>query len=839
MCGYYDTMLETRTIHTIKLSDLETGQTGVIVKVRGHGSFRKRITEMGFVKGKTIAVIKSAPMLDPVEYLIMGYKVALRRAEASMIEVSPAYVSGDTSVQLSVVRQDAITLSTDQQNRFYHAAVRTINVALVGNPNSGKTSLFNAASGSHQRVGNYSGVTVDVKTATIRHKGYTIRLSDLPGTYSLTEYSPEELYVRAHLTEKMPDVVINVVDATNLERNLFLTTSLIDMDLKVVMALNMYDELLRSDATLDYRSLGSMIGIPIVPTTARQGEGISQLLDKVIDVFEDNEPTVRHVHINYGSDIEHAIHILQKEIRRNADLMARYSARYLSLRLLEGDKAVQRTIGKCPNSGKILRIAGHAAAKMEAGYGENAETIIADARYGFIAGALSETMSGKEGSSRRKGRDIDALITNKWLGFPIFLALMLAMFQATFTLGGYPAGWIEDGISALSGYLSATLPESSFKELIIDGVISGVGGVIVFLPNILILFFFISLMEDTGYMARAAFIMDRMMHKIGLHGKSFIPLLMGFGCNVPAIMATRTLESRKDRLLTMLIIPFTSCSARLPVYVLLISAFFPDNSGLVLFAIYLMGVVVAVFSSLALKKIFFNKQEAPFVMELPPYRIPTFSSVTRHMWDKGLQYLRKMGTIILTASVVIWALGHYPLETDYSKDYEALKMQVEASAMPEGQKEEAVAAIEHEQSSEKQEKSYIGRIGKTIEPAIEPLGFDWRIGISLVTGFAAKEIVVSTMAVLANDDGSGAPLEQRLKEQSYTSGPKAGERVYTPLVAFTLMVFILLYFPCIAAVVAIGREAGWRWAVFTAVYTTSLAWIISFAVYRIGSLLGF
>ena len=535
-------------------------------------------------------------MLDPVEYLIMGYKVALRRAEASMIEVSPAYVSGDTSVQPSVVRQDAITLSTDQQNRFYHAAVRTINVALVGNPNSGKTSLFNAASGSHQRVGNYSGVTVDVKTATIRHKGYTIRLSDLPGTYSLTEYSPEELYVRAHLTEKMPDVVINVVDATNLERNLFLTTSLIDMDLKVVMALNMYDELLRSDATLDYRSLGSMIGIPIVPTTARQGEGISQLLDKVIDVFEDNEPTVRHVHINYGSDIEHAIHILQKEIRRNADLMARYSARYLSLRLLEGDKAVQRTIGKCPNSGKILRIAGHAAAKMEAGYGENAETIIADARYGFIAGALSETMSGKEGSSRRKGRDIDALITNKWLGFPIFLALMLAMFQATFTLGGYPAGWIEDGISALSGYLSATLPESSFKELIIDGVISGVGGVIVFLPNILILFFFISLMEDTGYMARAAFIMDRMMHKIGLHGKSFIPLLMGFGCNVPAIMATRTLESRKDRLLTMLIIPFTSCSARLPVYVLLISAFFPDNSGLVLFAIYLMGVVVAVFS---------------------------------------------------------------------------------------------------------------------------------------------------------------------------------------------------------------------------------------------------
>ena len=825
------------------MSDLQAGEWGIIVKVQGHGAFRKRITEMGFVRGQRIRVIKSAPMLDPVEYAIMGYQVALRRSEADLIEVTPcsegehpSAATGPAPVpQAEVFTPEDCSCQVKRPDHL-HEALRTIDVALVGNPNIGKTSLFNEASGSHQKTGNYSGVTVDVKTAVVHHKGYTIRLSDLPGTYSLTEYSSEEVFVRRHLTEKTPDVVINVVDATNLERNLYLTTALIDMDMRVVVALNMYDELLRSDRRFDYRALGSMIGIPFVPTTAREGRGIEELLDKVIEVFEGKEPTVRHIHIHYGQDVENAIRELQKVLRQDKDLMARYSPRDLSLRLLENEKTARESIGKSPQRELIEQTARTAAQRLESTYGENVETILADAKYGFIAGALSETLTFKDGPSR-KSRDPDALITNKWLGFPIFLAIMLAVFQATFYLGNYPMEWLEAGVSALGTWVGNVLPDGSLRSLLVDGVINGVGGVLVFLPNILILFFFIALMEDTGYMARAAFIMDRLMHRIGLHGKSFIPLLMGFGCNVPAVIATRTLESRKDRILTMLIIPFTSCSARLPVYVLLIGAFFPERSGLVLFALYLTGVVVAILSSLLLKKVFFRKEEAPFVMELPPYRIPTLVSVVRHMWDRGVQYLRKMGTVILLASVLIWALGHYPEKVDYAQDYDALREQVAARNIPEQEKERSLAHIDALQEAERQEKSYIGRIGKAVEPAIAPLGFDWQIGVSLVTGFAAKEIVVSTMAVLSSSDEDTQTLGERLKEQTYTSGPKAGQKVYTPLVAFTLMIFILLYFPCIATITAIGRESGsWRWALFTAVYTTCVAWVVSFVVYRIGLL---
>lgn len=831
----------------------------MIVKVQGHGAFRKRITEMGFVRGQRIRVIKSAPMLDPIEYAIMGYQVALRRSEADKIEVQPLGEelpretphpdtdAGDGSDRERPApgkpfwRRGTHKPPQDEPRErpghSFRQALRTIDVALVGNPNIGKTSLFNRISGSHQKTGNYSGVTVDVKTAVVHYKDYTIRLSDLPGTYSLTEYSPEEVFVRRHLTQQAPDVVINVVDAVNLERNLYLTTSLIDMDMRVVIALNMYDELLKSDRTFDYRALGSMIGIPFVPTTAREGIGIPALLDKVIEVFEGTDPTVRHVHVHYGQDVEDAIRQLQKLLRRDKDLVAQYSARGLSLRLLEGEKTAIEAVRNSPLRQEITRAARQEAQNLEETYGENTETIIADAKYGFIAGALSETMSRK-GGPIRKSHDPDALITDKWLGFPIFLAIMLAIFQATFYLGDYPMQWLEAGVQALGEWVGGAMTDGPLRSLLVDGVINGVGGVLVFLPNILILFFFIALMEDTGYMARAAFIMDRIMHRIGLHGKSFIPLLMGFGCNVPAILATRTLESRKDRLLTMLIIPFVSCSARLPVYVLLIGAFFPHHSGWVLFAIYFTGLAMAVVSSLLLKKVFFRREEAPFVMELPPYRIPTLTSVVRHMWDRGVQYLRKMGSVILAASVVIWALSNYPAQVDYSQDYPAMRQRIEQSSVlsPEG-KAAALERIEAMQQSERQEKSYIGQLGKMVEPAIAPLGFDWKIGVSLVTGFAAKEIVVSTMSVLSPAQAENQPLGERLKEQTYAYGPKAGQPVYSPLVAFTLMIFILLYFPCIAAVTAIGRESGsWRWALFIAVYTTGVAWLVSLGVYRIGLL---
>lgn len=812
--------MDEEKIVNCRLSELKTSQSGVITKVLGHGSFRKRITEMGFVRGKHVRVVRNAPLQDPVEYEIMGYRIALRRSEAELIEVTAdpeAIRKSQNRSSLPMIRED------ETANRFLHDAGKVVNVALVGNPNSGKTSLFNAASGSKEKVGNFSGVTVDVKTAVVKHGDYTLNLSDLPGTYSITEYTPEELYVRRHILEQKPDVVINVVDASNLERNLYLTTQLIDMNLKVVMALNMYDELEASGAKFDYEALGRMIGIPIIPTVALRRGGIGELFDTVVDVFEDNEPLVRHIHINYGDDLEGSIGKLQNLIWCNSDIVAHYSSRYLAVKLLEGDKQILSLLEDTPNFIEIKSLTERETARLEKFYHEKMETQIADARYAFITGALEETYSPgeRQNEAKKKADRIDRILTHKIWGFPIFIFLMWLMFQATFTLGQYPMDWIESGVTWFGAWVGDVMPDGSFKNLLVDGIISGVGGVVVFLPNILILFFFISLMEDTGYMARAAFMMDRSMHKIGLHGKSFIPLLMGFGCNVPAIMATRTLESKKDRILTILIMPFMSCSARIPVYALLIGAFFAKYQGLVLLSLYLLGVLVAVASSLIFKRLFFKQEEAPFVMELPPYRVPMGKNVLRHMWGKGVQYLKKMGTVILIASVIIWGLGNYPVLSEEKNG---------------GQ---PVTAMQQ------QEYSYIGRIGHAIEPAVRPLGFDWKIGVSLASGFAAKEIVVSTMAVLnvpdvklegASDEEVVRALERSLQEQRYTSGPKEGQRVYTPLTAYTLMVFILLYFPCVAVIAAIRREAGRKWAWFTVFYTTGIAWLISFAVHQIGSL---
>lgn len=818
-----------------KLSELKKNEEGVIIKVSGHGSFRKRITEMGFVRGKTVKVIKNAPLQDPVEYEIMGYRIALRRSEAELIEVS----TSPDFVKRAENSGGDITFKEESANRFLHEAGSVINVALVGNPNSGKTSLFNVVSGSNERVGNYGGVTVEAKSSTFKHGDYRIKLVDLPGTYSITEYTPEELFVREHLQKEMPDVVINVLDASNIERNLYLTTQLIDMNVKVVMALNMYDQMTASGASLDYDNLGMMIGIPIVPTVAYKDQGMNELFDTVVAVYEDNEPTVRHIHINYGNDLEDSIRAIQAKIWENSDIIARYSSRYLAIKLLEQDKQTLKLLESASNYREIKELAEKEVAKIEKNYGERPETVIADEKYGFIQGALEETYKpGTEDKNLHTSR-IDKILTNQYLGLPIFFLMMWAMFQATFMLGQYPMDWIESGVEWLGSWVGSVMPDGSLKSLLVDGVISGVGGVIVFLPNILILFFFISLMEDTGYMARAAFIMDKLMHKIGLHGKSFIPLLMGFGCNVPAIMATRTLESRKDRVLTMLIMPFMSCSARLPVYVLLISGFFPKGQGLILFSIYLLGILIAILSSILFKRIFFSKEEAPFVMELPPYRVPTTRNVIRHMWGKGVQYLKKMGTVILLASIIIWALSYYPRDKKLSVDYEGWRTEVVQSPEFTGdERAEELESIAILESAEEQSNSYIGKLGHFIEPVIRPLGFDWRLGVGIVSGFAAKEIVVSTIAVLSNSDESDeSSFIENLQNMKYTSGPKLGEKVLNPLVAYTFMIFILLYFPCIAAIVAIGKEAGKKWAYFTIFYTTGVAWIVSFIFYQIGNLI--
>jgi ferrous iron transport protein B len=824
------------TTNNTHLSDIKTGDEAIITKVLGHGAFRKRITEMGFVKGKKVRVIKNAPLQDPVEYEIMGYNVSLRRSEAELVEV----ISIEDAAGLSEIKFEG-TIDEETLKVSALEKGKVINVALVGNPNCGKTTLFNNASGSHERVGNYSGVTVDAKEATMKKNGYTFKIVDLPGTYSITEYSPEELYVRTHITEKMPDIVVNVIDSSNLVRNMFLTTQLIDMNIKVVIALNMYDELEKKGVKFDYNGLGEMIGIPIIPTVASKGKGVDELFDKLIEVYEDRDPSVRHIHINYGPQIETAIKDIQNVIWKNPTITDKLSSRYVAIKLLETDKSTLAQLEKFNNYEQIKSIAKQTIAVLEKEYGERSETIITDAKYGFIDGALKETYKEPKKAKRVSKRDLDDILTNRYLGFPIFLFFMWLMFQATFTLGSYPMNWITTGVHLLSDWIQGSMPQGALRDLVVNGIIGGVGGVIVFLPNIMILFFFISLMEDTGYMARASFIMDKLMHKIGLHGKSFIPLVMGFGCNVPAIMATRTLDNKKDRILTMIITPFMSCSARLPVYVLLISAIFPANQGLVLFSIYLTGIVLAVLTALVMKKIAFSKKEVPFVMELPPYRIPTMKNTSLHMWHKGQQYLKKMGNVILLASILIWALGYFPQHIVYSTNYDVQIQKVQSgSQYTDNQKQKKVNQLELSKEAERQEKSYIGQLGHAIEPVIRPLGFDWKMGVSIITGLAAKEIVVSTMGILyqadMKADKNSSSLKEEIRTQTHNSGELKGQKVFTPLVSICFMLFVLIYFPCVAVIAAIKKESSWGWAVFTMAYTTTIAWLVAFATYQIGSL---
>ena len=817
------------------LTDLQNNETAVVSKVKGYGAFRKRITEMGFVQGTPVKTIKKAPLQDPVEYELMGYRVSLRKSEAAMIEIVDA---GDNDFAGNQHYEG--TLLAESGKSAIKNKGKNIQVALVGNPNCGKTTIFNRATGKHERVGNYGGVTVDIKTAHFNQQDYRIDLTDLPGTYSISEYSPEELFVRKHLTEELPDVVINVVDASNLERNLFLTTQLIDMNIRVVIALNMYDELQAKGDSFNYQHFSKMTGIPIVPTVASKGKGIGTLLDKVIDVYEENASETRHIHINYGEELNTSIQRIKAEVKKHNEINDTFHSQYAAIKLLEDDKNFTQKIASFPHSQNIIQVAREEINRLEKEYGTKTETLITDAKYAFIRGALKETYQPATEVQEPKGYKADRILTHKWLGIPLFLLFMWAMFQTTFTLGAYPMDWIDAGVSALGDWIQGSMSEGMLRDLLIDGIIGGVGGVIIFLPNILILFLCISLMEDTGYMARAAFIMDKAMHKIGLHGKSFIPMLMGFGCNVPAIMATRTLDNRKDRIVTMLITPLMSCSARLPVYILFISAFFPHNQGLILLGVYATGVLLAALMALVFRKFFFKKADVPFVMELPPYRIPTLRNTSVHTWNKSVQYLSKMGTVILLASILIWALGYFPQNTTYSTDYEQQIELVANAELPDDVKDAQITELEILQEAERMENSYIGRLGHFISPVIEPLGYDWKIGVSILTGLAAKEIVIGSMGVLYQSDleadETSVSLQEKLQEQTFTSGSKAGQKVFTPPVAFSFMLFILIYFPCIAAIAAIRREAGLKWAVFTVFYTTGLAWLIAFGIYQIGGL---
>lgn len=824
----------------MRLSELHTGEKGVIVKVMGRGAFRKRIIEMGFIRGKMVDVIQNAPLKDPIHYKVMGYDVSLRRSDAALIEV----VSETEFAHLTNTAQQ-YTESLDADTGFYQDNElealalnkgKIINVALIGNPNCGKTSLFNFASGAHEHVGNYSGVTVDAKEGVFTQNGYTFRIVDLPGTYSLSAYTPEELYVRRHLVQEQPDVVINVVDASNLERNLYLTTQLIDMDVRMVIALNMYDDLEKSGNKFDHESLAGMIGVPIIPTISKTGFGIEALFNRVISVYEETDPILRHVHVNYGDTLEKYINALRKMLKRNGTVDKAYSKRYLAIKLLENDKEVKHYVQSLPETKPILETCSQYSQQLEEMLKEDTETALTNARYGFISGALRETFVANKIKEVSSTQIIDLFVTHKVLGFPIFIFFMWFMFEATFKLGEYPMQWIEWGVEQIGNFVRNFMPEGPLKDLLVDGIIGGVGGVIVFLPNILILYLFISFMEDSGYMARAAFIMDKIMHKMGLHGKSFIPLVMGFGCNVPAIMATRTIESRNSRMITMLINPLMSCSARLPVYVLLTGAFFAENASTVLLLMYSSGILLAVIVAKLFKRFLFSKEDVPFVMELPPYRMPTSKSILIHMWEKAKQYLHKMGGIILIASILIWFLGYFPRETEQGKVYESQIEHVNSSnTLSEKEKAETVTELNRLKNMEHQQNSYIGRIGQAIQPALAPLGFDWKISVSLLSGMAAKEVVVSTLSVLYTGDSEDS---QSLPERLQADKDKEGNPVFTPLVALSMMLFVLIYFPCVATVIAIVNESkSWKWGVFVIVYTCTLAWVVSFTVYQLGSIL--
>lgn len=845
----------------MKLSELKTGEKGVIVKVLGHGGFRKRIVEMGFIKGKIVEVLLNAPLQDPVKYKVMGYEVSLRHDEAEMIEI----ISTDEAIDLDkeensrptspISNSDACDFTpTDKQLR--DAAMkkrRIINVALVGNPNCGKTSLFNFASGAHERVGNYSGVTVDAKEGRATFEGYEFNLVDLPGTYSLSAYSPEELYVRKQIIEKTPDIIINVIDASNIERNLYLTTQLVDMHLRMICALNMFDEFENRGDKLDYQTLSRLFGVPMIPTVFKTGRGVDLLFHMIINMYEGvdfldsegninpevaadiqhwhntysnntakdhgedfahgerpNNSVYRHIHLNHGPLIESCIEAVKTELQNDEQIRHRYSTRYLSIKLLENDSETERLIHSLPNGRQILTVRDAQAARIRKETKEDSETAIMDAKYGFIHGALheSEYEEGKKQDTYQVTHLLDSIITNKYIGFPMFFLFLYAMFQVTFSLGQYPMDWIESGVAAFGEWCASTLPAGPLKDMLIDGIIGGVGAVIVFLPQILILYAFISFMEDSGYMARAAFIMDKLMHKMGLHGKSFIPLIMGFGCNVPAVMATRTIESRRSRLITMLILPMMSCSARLPIYIMITGTFFAAQyRSLIMISLYAIGILMAVLMSRIFSHWLIKGEDTPFVMELPPYRFPTAKATFRHTWEKGKQYLKKMGGIILVASIIVWALGYFPHNDELTPQ-------------------------------QQQEQSYIGYIGKTIEPVFRLQGFDWKLDVGLIAGVGAKEIVASTLGVLYSGDDSVADDTTEDTGSKYTAlYQKMSADGITPLIAFCYLLFVLIYFPCIATIAAIKNESGsWHWALFAAVYTTVLAWAVSAAVYQIGRL---
>jgi len=713
---------------------------------------------------------------------------------------------------------------------------RTITVALTGNPNSGKTTLSNTLTGSNDSVGNYPRVTVEKKEHVIHHRGWTIRVVDLPGIYALTSQSPEERIGRDFIHNQQPDIVVNVLDAGNLDRSLFLTTQLIEMGCPRVYALNMIDEARAKGIKINVDDLTSMLGGKAVETAGATGEGCAELLDAVVEAAEATETTGTAETMNgeatslivpYDNHLEEAIGRVQQLVTElHPKTMNEMQTRWLSIKLLEGDEDIVRQEDDHEYLVELLRRERHDLSKT---HGEDSETMFANSRYGFIHGLLMEARTVEAPPTQDMTHKIDDILLHQYMGMPVFLGLMWMMFEATFTLGQYPMDWIDAGVVWVSGQVDGVLSQGMFRDVMVDGIIAGVGGTIIFLPNIVILFLFMALFSETGYLARSAFLLDRVMHKFGLHGKAFIPLVMGFGCNVPAVMACRTIESPRARLVAILINPFMSCAARLPVFILFAGAFFSQMAGTVVFAMYMLSVIVAMGAAVFLSKCVVRGGDEPFVMELPPYRIPTLKGVVFHMWEKALNFLQMVAGIILVGSIVLWTLQAFPRDVEMSTDYDTEIAQLEAQTENPA-RDKQISMIQRAQAQESLSKSYLGRIGLSVTPVFEPLGFGWKDTIAILTGLVAKEVVIASYAVMyAQDEGS--------TEES-TSLRNAVAGTMTPLVAFAFMVFVLLYCPCLSTIAAIRHETNsWGWAGFSVVFSMCLAWILALGVVTVGGLM--
>ncbi len=709
-------------------------------------------------------------------------------------------------------------------------AVRKITVALSGNPNSGKTTIFNNLTGLRQHVGNYPGVTVEKKTGMMDYKGYRINIVDLPGIYSITAYSLEEIVTRNYIVDEKPDIVIDVVDSSNLERNLYLAAQLMELEVSLILAFNMTDIVKKSGKKIDINLLSELLGVSIVEMVGSRGLGSKELLEAVIG--EVNRKKKKKVEIKYGEEVENEIEKIVAILKKQEVPTFNFDRKWIAVKLLEQDREIIDTIKKAsgPKYLEVEQTVSSSINHLISILRDSPEVIIADARYGFIKGALLETYKEIGPEKLDRTEKIDRILTNRILGIPIFALIIWLMFQFVFTLGKYPAGWLGLGFEKLSILITNVVPQGLLRSLLVDGIIGGVGGVITFTPNIILLFFAIAVLEDSGYMARAAFVMDRIMHKIGLHGKSFIPLVIGFGCTVPAYMGSRILENKKDRLVTMHINTFMSCGARLPVYILFAGAFFPAIAGNVIFSIYFIGIIMAVIMAKILRTTRFRGESDPFVMELPAYRIPTLKGIMIHTWERAWMYVKKAGTIILAISILMWILFTFPMiGNNYSQDYkgkiEEIEQSYQSGEITCQEQEREVAAVEAEMAGERLAYSAAGRIGRFLEPGFKPLGFDWKMVVASISGVAAKEVIVSTMSTLYSIQGT---------DKGADSLKTALNEHYPPLVGYNFMLFTLLYFPCMAAMVIFKKEAGTKEMLFQMGYTLLLAWTVSFLVFQIG-----